>query len=148
MIYANTELYVDKNDQIGVLTRTGPFNYNIFLQTADPNDLSINLDRRLIEFYLNHPKGCSYEQWDELMEECGYPSLLRQECPELFESDDANDLYERSIMSKTIVSGFQLWWIPTGKMFRIVHKEIYQMGQFIEIRQCVEVYDESDFIRT
>lgn len=148
MIYANTPVYVNDKMEVGALTRTGPYRYNIFLQTDDPNDASINMDVRLIEFYLRNQNAQSYEEWDKVMKECGYPSLLKQDFPDLFENDDADTEYELSMTKKLLVPGFKLWWVPTGKMFRIVYKDYYEGGRYIETRQEVEICDENDFIKT
>ena len=148
MIYANINVYTNDKEETGVLTRTGPYGYNIFLQTYDPNDVSINMDNRLIEFYLRNPDNQSYEEWDVIMNECGYPSLLKQDFPDLFENDDADTKDELSMTKKLSVPGFMLWWVPTGKMFRIVYRDHYEGGRYIETRQEVEICDEDDFIKT
>ena len=149
MIYANTNVYTDKENRIAILTRTDANRTETFLvNDRNPEDVSINFDRRLIEFYLANP-AATYREWDKLLFECGYEvSLFEKEYPKV---KDPTGLYYDELMEHydDPVEGFKITYIPTGMFVRIGMEPVYEeYGNYIGERQIVLAYSKEDFIET
>lgn len=152
MIFANCEIYENKHGAIGVLTRTEEGERSSFLQNSkDPQDISVNLDKRLIEFFLSDPTRLhTYMEWDKLLRDCGYETIFDKDYRH--EIDDAtsdDELYEINGHRTDSVKGFRVDFVPKGKLFRIDEEPIInQAGMLSGTRQVVKIYSKEDFIET
>jgi len=152
MIYANCEVYENDKEEIGVLTRTDDNNVQTFLiNDNDPNDLSVNFDKRLIEFFLAYPDA-TYEAWDKLLAECGYDfSIFDQEFPNAREMGKYGDPRYVEIWDhySEPVRGFEVTYVPKGMLVRISNETVRnQYGDYKGEKQIVLVYSKEDFIET
>lgn len=150
MIFANCEVYENEKGEIGVLTRTESNQINTFLiNDANPDDVSINFDKRLIEFFLAHPNGTSYREWDKLLAVCGYSiSIFGNEHPEV---KNPTHRYYDEIMEhySDPVEGFKITYVPKGMLVRISNETVRdEYGDYIGEQQIVLVYSKEDFIET
>ena len=149
MIYANCEVYENDKGETAVLTRTDDNRAETFLiNDSNPDDVSINFDKRLIEFYLANPNA-SYREWDKLLAECGYEiSLFENEYPEA--KDPTDRFYDFAIEHyEDPVRGFEVTYIPKGMLIRIgneIARDNY--GGYNGEHQVVLVYSKEDFIET
>lgn len=151
MTYANCEVYMNANGELGVLTRSGPRVTQTFLHNpTDPDDISINLDRRLVEFYLSKPNRHSYKEWDELMAECGYPSIFHLDYGKQLDSVyDTVDYDEIMRHQNDPVDDLEITWVPQNRLFHIVTDDDHDAyGNWIGVKQIVEVFCKDDFIET
>lgn len=152
MIFANCEVYENKYGCIGVLTRTEDGERTSFLQNSeDLEDISINLDKRLIEFFLSNPTVLhTYMEWDKLLRECGYETIFDKDYRhEIDEAASDDELYEINGHRTDFVKGFRVDFVPKGKIFRIDEEPVFnQSGVFSGFRQCVRIYNKEDFIET
>lgn len=149
MIFANCEIYENEKDEIGVLTRTESNQIDTFLiNDSNPDDVSINFDKRLIEFFLMHPNA-SYREWDKLLIDCGYDvSIFECEYPE---AKDPEHYYHDEIMEHydDPVEGFEVMYVPKGMLVRISIETVRdEYGKYDGERQVVLVYSKEDFIET
>lgn len=149
MIYANCEVYENGRGETAVLTRTDDNRAETFLiNYKNPDDVSINFDKRLIEFYLENPNA-SYREWDKLLADCGYGvSLFENEYPE---AKDPTDLFYDELMERygEPVRGFELTYVPNNMLVRIsneITRDDY--GGYNGEHQVVLAYSKEDFIET
>lgn len=149
MIFANCEIYENEKGEIGVLTRTEDNLIATFLiNDSNPDDVSINFDKRLIEFYLSNTNA-SYREWDKLLTECGYEvSLFENENPAIKDSEHP---YYDEIMENydNPVKGFKITYVPKGMLVRISNETVRdEYGDYQGEQQIVLVYSKEDFIET
>lgn len=149
MIFANCEVYENEKGEIGVLTRTEYNRPETFLiNGSNPNDVSINFDKRLIEFFLTHPNA-SYREWDKLLADCGYNvSIFGDQYPA---AKDPEHRYHDEIMEHydDLVEGFEATYVPKGMLVRISVETVRdEYGEYDGERQVVLVYSKEDFIET
>lgn len=149
MIFANCEVYENEKGEIGVLTRTESNQIDTFLiNDSNPDDVSINFDKRLIEFYLENPNA-SYREWDKLLIDCGYDvSIFEYEYPE---AKDPEHRYHDAIMEHydDPVEGFEITYVPKGMLVRISNKTVRdEYGEYKGEQQIVLAYSKEDFIET
>jgi len=149
MIFANCEVYENEKGEIGVLTRTEDNRIDTFLiNDSNPDDASINFDKRLIEFYLtNH--NASFREWDKQLVDCGYDlSIFECEYPE---AKDPEHRYYDLIMEHydDPVEGFKITYVPKGMLVRISSETVRdEYGDYRGEQQIVLVYSKEDFIET
>ncbi len=145
MIYANCEIYENENGELGVLIR----NENVcgrdaYWQDSDPNDYTINLDKRIIEYHLSNPNRHTYNDWLCFFEDEDFevPSSFLNEIEQLeFEGD-----YNGAINQ---VTGFKLEFVPPDKLWRIESIPCFDdYHELIGFDQHVAIYGEEDFMHT
>ena len=137
MVYANCEIYEDNQGRLGVLTRTDDDDVHSFLEEINHQDYSINLDRRVIEFFMDSPTH-TYKEWNDFLEDCGY-------CPLKDYTMNGWDDH----LDEQIPKGFNLTFVPKNKFFRIERKESRTSdGTWLGMRQVVAIYDKEDFFET
>lgn len=149
MIFANCEIYENEKGEIGVLTRTEDNRVDTFLiNDSNPDDVSINFDKRLIEFYLANPNA-SYREWDKLLADCGYGiSIFGNQYPP---AKDPEHRYHDLIMEHydDLVEGFKITYVPKGMLVRISNETVRdEYGDYQGEQQIVLVYSKEDFIET
>ena len=151
MITANCEVYEREDGCIGVLTRTDGGEYFTFLENSKhPSDVSINFDRRLIEYFLSSNLRHTYREWDKLMADCGYESIFEKDYRNaMLAAGTEEELDEINSHRDDPVDGFSLRFVPKGHLVRIDSTPIYDdHGRNEGSKQIVKVYTKEDFIET
>lgn len=142
-IYANCEVYTNEAGDLAVLTRVDPADgyERSFLHGHDPEDCSVNLDRRVIEFHLEKPNKHTYKEWNEFLKSLGYPALYLPTRQDEWNNSVAVDEDE-------LAEGFKLTWVPSGNAFRIIREPVfvYYPTPTVTDEQVVEITDEDDWI--
>lgn len=152
MIFANCEIYEDKYGSIGVLTRTDEGERDSFLSNSkDPQDVSVNLDKRLIEFLLSDVTVLhTYMEWDKLLRDCGYETIFDKDYRHEIDAAESDDeIYEINGHRTDYVKGFRVDFVPKDKLFCIDEEPIInQAGMLSGVHQVVKIYSKEDFIET
>jgi hypothetical protein len=149
MIYADCEVYENDKGETAVLTRTDDNRVETFLiNDSNPDDVSINFDKRLIDFYSANPNA-SYREWDKLLADCGYEvSIFGNQYPA---AKDPEHRYHDEIMEHydEPVEGFEITYVPKGMLVRISIETVRdEYGEYDGERQIVLAYSKEDFIET
>jgi hypothetical protein len=141
MVHANCEIYTNENDELGVLIHTDPLAPYAcsFLRGYDPEDYSINLDKRVIQFYLEKPNKRTYGEWNRFLRSLGYPELYLP-MRRIFNRLESVDLDETA-------EGFDLVFVPKNVMFRIIGKPVFNdFAEYERDEQTVELFDGNDWL--
>lgn len=151
MITATCEVYEREDGCIGVLTRTDEGDLMTFLENSkNPSDVSINFDKRLIEFYLSNQCRHTYREWDQFLAECGYETIFEKDYRNaLLTAGTEEEIDELNSHRDDIVAGFNIVFVPKDRLVRLGVSPVYdERGYFEGSIQVVEVYTKEDFIET